>query len=166
MIFFLQSVEVSVPSVNPSVIIFFYYQRIYRHTKNYWWKIHRQSISVGDFVDKLITDVICVLRRWKNSVRKTVKCCSVFDMILLDDKRINSSLMISKACELLILELTLHARMAANHWLPASNIATMWHFQGHKARKYAGFLESCGSLWSRAGAFFFPCSCQHTCRQC
>ncbi|KAL9355002.1 hypothetical protein Peur_052972 [Populus x canadensis] len=31
-----------------------------------------------------------------------------------DDKR-RDSLMISKACELFILELTLHARMAANH---------------------------------------------------
>jgi hypothetical protein len=57
----------------PSVIIYFYYRR----TKNYRWKIHRQSIFVGDFVGKLITDEICILRRWKNSVGKTVKCCSV-----------------------------------------------------------------------------------------
>jgi hypothetical protein len=52
--------------------LFFYYQRIYRRKKNYLWKIHRRSISVG----KLITDRICVLRRWKNSVGKTVKSCS------------------------------------------------------------------------------------------
>jgi hypothetical protein len=67
----------SVSSVNPSVIIFFDYQRIYWRTKNYRWKIHRRSISIGDFVGKLITDGICVLRRRKNSVGKTVKYCSV-----------------------------------------------------------------------------------------
>jgi hypothetical protein len=67
---------VSFPSINPSVIIFFYYQRIYRRTKNYRWNIHRQRISVSDFVGKLITDGICVLRRRKNSVGKTVKSCS------------------------------------------------------------------------------------------
>jgi hypothetical protein len=56
----------------------FYYQRIYRRSKNYRQKIHRRSISVGDFVGKLITDGICVLRWRKNSVGKTVKSCSVF----------------------------------------------------------------------------------------
>jgi hypothetical protein len=56
--------------------IFFYFQRIYRWIKNYQWKIHRRSISVGDFVGKLITDGICVLRRQKNSVGKTVKSCN------------------------------------------------------------------------------------------
>ena len=44
--------------------------------KNYRRKIHRRRISIGDFVGKLITDGICVLRRWKNSVGKTVKYCS------------------------------------------------------------------------------------------
>ena len=53
--------------------LFFYYQWIYRRKKNYRRKIHRRSISVG----KLITDGICVLHRWKNSVGKTVKSCSV-----------------------------------------------------------------------------------------
>jgi len=81
-----------IPSVNPLVIkkyyyrgiyrrneadkFIFYYQRIYRWTKNYQRKIHRQSISVGDSVGKLITDGICVLCRWKNFVGKTVKSCS------------------------------------------------------------------------------------------
>jgi len=40
--------------------IFFYYQRIYRRTKNYRRKIHRRSIFVGDFVGKLITNGKCV----------------------------------------------------------------------------------------------------------
>jgi len=44
--------------------------------KNYLWKIHRWSIYVGDFVGKLITNGICVLRWWKNYVGKTVKSCS------------------------------------------------------------------------------------------
>jgi len=57
--------------------LFFYYQRIYRRIKNYQRKIHRQSISAGDSVGKLITDGICVLRRRKNSVGKTIKSCSV-----------------------------------------------------------------------------------------
>jgi len=35
------------------------------------------EIFVSDFVGKLITDGICVLRRRKNSVGKTVKSCSV-----------------------------------------------------------------------------------------
>jgi len=57
--------------------LYFYYQRIYRRTKNYRRKIHRWSISVGDSVCKLITDGICVLRRQKSSVGKTVKSCIV-----------------------------------------------------------------------------------------
>ena len=57
----------------------FYYQQIYRRTKNYRRKIHRRSISVGDSVGKLITDGICILRRRKNSVGKTVKSCSVWE---------------------------------------------------------------------------------------
>ena len=56
---------------------FFYEQRIYRRTKNYQQKIHQRRISIGDFVGKLIINVICVLRRQKNSVGKTVKSCSV-----------------------------------------------------------------------------------------
>ena len=82
-----------IPSVNPLVIkniitegytdemkriIFFFYQRIYRRKKNYRRKIHRRSISVG----KLITDGICVLHRRKNSVGKTVKSCSVKEVLL------------------------------------------------------------------------------------
>jgi hypothetical protein len=53
------------PSVNPSVIIFFYYQRTYRR------KIHRQSIFVGDFVGKLITNGMIVQIPTKNSVCKS-----------------------------------------------------------------------------------------------
>ena len=56
--------------------LFFYYQQIHRRKKNYRQKIHRQSISVGDPIGKLITDRICVLRRRKNFVGKTVKSCS------------------------------------------------------------------------------------------
>jgi hypothetical protein len=56
--------------------LFFYYQRIYRRKKNYRQKIHQQSISVG----KLISDKICVLRRRKNSISKTVKSCSVITL--------------------------------------------------------------------------------------
>ena len=58
------------------VILLFYFRRIYRRIKNYRWRIHRWSISVGDVVGKLITDEICVLHRRKNSVGKTVKSCS------------------------------------------------------------------------------------------
>ena len=66
------------------VILFFYFRRIYRRIKNYRWRIHRRSISVGDVVGKLITDGICVLHRRKNSVGKTVKSCSdSFDFYLL-----------------------------------------------------------------------------------
>jgi len=75
------------PSVNPLVIKKYYYRGIYRRNeagnffyyqqiKNYRWKIHRRSISVGDVVGKLITDGICVLCRWKNSIGKTVKSYS------------------------------------------------------------------------------------------
>ena len=86
-----------IPSVNPLVIkniitegytdemkrihLFFYYQWIYRQTKNYRRKIHRRSIFIGDSVGKLITDRICVLRRRKNSVGKTVKSCSVIGRV-------------------------------------------------------------------------------------
>jgi hypothetical protein len=53
------------PSVNPSVIIFFYYQQTYRR------KIHRQSIFFGDFVGKLITNGMIVQIPTKNSVGKS-----------------------------------------------------------------------------------------------
>ena len=46
--------------VNLSVIILFYYQRTYRRTKNYRRKIHQRSISVGDFIGKLITNRMIV----------------------------------------------------------------------------------------------------------
>ena len=64
------------PSVNPSVIIFFYYQRTYRLTKNYRHKIHRRSISVDDFVGKLIINGMIVQIPMKNSVNKSKDCCS------------------------------------------------------------------------------------------
>jgi hypothetical protein len=61
----------------PSLIIFFYYQRIYRWTKNYRWKIHRRRIFVGDFVGKLIANRIIVQISIKNSVGKFKDCNSV-----------------------------------------------------------------------------------------
>ena len=66
-------ISASVLYVNPLVIIFFYYQRIYLWKKNYREKIHRQIIFINDSVSKLITDEICVLHRRKNFVNKTVK---------------------------------------------------------------------------------------------
>jgi hypothetical protein len=48
------------PSINPSVIIFFYYRQ----------KIHQRSIFVGDFVGKLITNEMIVQIPTKNSVDK------------------------------------------------------------------------------------------------
>jgi len=45
----------------------FYYQ----WKKNYQRKIHRQSISVGDFVGKLITNGMIVQIPMKNSVGKS-----------------------------------------------------------------------------------------------
>jgi amino acid transporter len=59
-------------SVNPSVIIFFYYE----WSKNYRRKIHRQSIFVGDFVGKLITNGMIVQIPMKNSVSKSKDCGS------------------------------------------------------------------------------------------
>jgi hypothetical protein len=64
-------------SVNPSVRIFFYYQRTYRQTKNYRWKIHLRSISVCDSISKLITDRITVQIPMKFSVDKYKDCGSV-----------------------------------------------------------------------------------------
>jgi len=64
-------------SVNPSVIIFFYYQRIYQRTKNYRRKSHRLSISVGDFVGKLITNGMIVQILTENFVDKFKDCGSV-----------------------------------------------------------------------------------------
>jgi len=59
-----------------SVIIFFYYQRTYRRTKNYRHKIHRRSIFVGDFVGKLITNGMIVQIPTKNSVGQSKDCGS------------------------------------------------------------------------------------------
>jgi hypothetical protein len=63
-------------SVNPSITIFFYYQRTYRRTKNYRRKIHRQSISVGDFVGKLITNGMIVQILTENFISKYKNCVS------------------------------------------------------------------------------------------
>jgi hypothetical protein len=60
------------PSVNLSVIILFYYQQ----TKNYQRKIHRQSISVGNFIGKLITNEMIVQIPTENSVGKSKDCGS------------------------------------------------------------------------------------------
>ena len=92
-----------IPSVNPLVIkniitegytdemkwviLFFYFRRIYRPTKNYRRRIHRRRISVGDVVGKLITDGICVLHRRKNSVGKTVKSCSELSRVNMSNTR-------------------------------------------------------------------------------
>jgi hypothetical protein len=61
-------------SLNPLVIIFFYYQQTYQRTKIYRQKIHRLSISVGDFVGKLITNGMLVQIPTKNSVGKSKDC--------------------------------------------------------------------------------------------
>ena len=67
--------------------LFFYYQ----WKKNYQRKIHRRSIFVGDAVGKLITDGICVLRRRKNSVGKTVKSCSEINNIIFNINNTNNN---------------------------------------------------------------------------
>jgi amino acid transporter len=58
--------------VNSSVIILFYYQQ----TKNYQWKIHRQSIFVGNFIGKLITNGMVIQIPTENSVGKSKDCGS------------------------------------------------------------------------------------------
>jgi hypothetical protein len=65
-------------SVNPSVIIFFYYQWTYRQKNNHRWKIHRQSIFISDFVTKLITNRIIIQILMKNSVDKFKDCDSMY----------------------------------------------------------------------------------------
>ena len=70
------------PSVNPSVIIFFYYQQ----TKNYQRKIYRRSISVGDSVGKLITNGMVVQIPTENSVGKSKDCgsdCNLNNILVL-----------------------------------------------------------------------------------
>jgi len=47
--------------------IFFYYQRTYRRKQNHRWKIHRWSISVDDFVGKLIINRMIVQIPIENS---------------------------------------------------------------------------------------------------
>jgi len=56
--------------------MFFYYQRTYRRTKNYRRKIHRQSISVSDFVGKLITNGMIMQIPTENSIGKSKNCGS------------------------------------------------------------------------------------------
>jgi hypothetical protein len=67
--FFLHAFSVSTSIGNN---IFFYYQR----PKNYRRKIHRQSIFVGDFVGKLITNGMIVQIPMENSVGKSKDCGS------------------------------------------------------------------------------------------
>jgi hypothetical protein len=62
------------PLVNPSVRIFFYYQR----TKNYWRKIHRRSISVCDSIGKLIINEMILQIPIKNSINKYKDCDSAY----------------------------------------------------------------------------------------
>jgi hypothetical protein len=57
--------------VNPSVIIFFYYQRTYRRTKNYQRKIHRWRLSIGDFVSDFFTNEMVVQILTENFVGKS-----------------------------------------------------------------------------------------------
>jgi hypothetical protein len=59
-------------SINPLIIIFYYYQRI----KNYRWKIHQQNIFICDSIDKLITDRMIVQIPTKNSIGKYKDCGS------------------------------------------------------------------------------------------
>ena len=61
-------------SVGNIITIGKYYRRIYQRKNNYRQKIHWRKFSVGE----LITDGICVLRRWKNFIGKIVKSCSVW----------------------------------------------------------------------------------------
>jgi hypothetical protein len=68
------------PLVNPSVIIFFYYQRIYRWTKNYQRKIHRQRLFIGDFVGNFFTNGMVVQLPTENSVGKSKDCGSVIHL--------------------------------------------------------------------------------------
>jgi hypothetical protein len=70
-------------SVNSSVIIFFYYQRIYWWIKNYQWKIHRRRLSVGDFVDNFFTNEMVVQISTKNSVDKSNDCGSEQHIMIL-----------------------------------------------------------------------------------
>jgi hypothetical protein len=63
-------------SVNPSIIIFFYFQQIYQWTKNYRRKIQQQSIYVSDFVGKLITNKMIVQIPTENSIDKYKDCDS------------------------------------------------------------------------------------------
>jgi hypothetical protein len=60
-------------SVSKSIgnIIFFYYQRTYRRTKNYWRKIHRRRLSVGDFIGNFFTNGMVVQMPMKNSIDKS-----------------------------------------------------------------------------------------------
>ena len=80
------------PSVNPLVIKKYYYRGIYRRyeagnfifllptdlptDKKLPMKDSPTEHFRGDFVGKLITDGLCVIRQRKNSVGKTVKSCS------------------------------------------------------------------------------------------
>jgi hypothetical protein len=62
-------------SVNPLVIILFFYQR----TKNYRQNIYQWSVSVDDFVGKLITNGMIVQIPTENSIGKSKDCGSVYN---------------------------------------------------------------------------------------
>ena len=95
---FLNNYRRKFPLVNSSVIKKIY-RRVCSASKSVGniitdgQKITDKRLTDGNFVGKLITDGICVLRRRKNSVGKTVKSCSeipqqaqVFDFELLVEK--------------------------------------------------------------------------------
>jgi len=101
-----------IPSVNPlvikniitegytdemkRVILFFYFRRI----KNYRWRIHRWSISVGDVVGKLITNGICVLHQRKNSIGKLLNL--VVLTVILNKLRFPHLLHYYEQCEIIM----------------------------------------------------------------
>ena len=58
-------------STQPSMFFFFTDRKW-----NYQRSICRWTLSVREVVRKIFTNGVWVLRRWKNSVGKTIKCCS------------------------------------------------------------------------------------------
>jgi hypothetical protein len=71
------------PLVNPSVIIFFYYQWTYRRIKYYWWKIHQRRHSIGDFIGNFFTNGMVVQMSTKNSVSKSKDFDSVLPLMFI-----------------------------------------------------------------------------------
>jgi len=64
-------------------MIFFYYQRTYRWTKNYRRKIHRHRLSVSDFISNFFTNEMIVQILTENSVGESKDCGSDIHHIYL-----------------------------------------------------------------------------------